>query len=115
MENIILDSTAKSLQIGLDAPTNASHTIDITVSYVEINGSTLTDKAQETQATTVGPTPILGAPGSSVRRNALTVTVVNNDIIPHTFYIYKQVTTAGPTITLLLNNTWSQVHPGIRI
>ncbi len=116
MENIILNSTTKLLKIGLDAATNPGHTIDITVSYVEISGSTLTDKAQETQATvamTTALTTILDAPGLNLVRNALTVTVVNNDTVPHT-YLYLQ-SCFVQAIILLLNNTLSQVHHGIRI
>ena len=40
MENIILNSTTETLVIRLDATPSANHTIDITVSYVDINGST---------------------------------------------------------------------------
>jgi len=98
MENIILDTTSKTLLIKLDVLPSTNQTFDITVSYVDNNGSTLTDGAQETQFTpSSGSTSatILGAPASGHVRNALTVTVVNNDIVPHTFYLYKVVSSTN--------------------
>ncbi|MFZ1043903.1 MAG: hypothetical protein WAN58_21585, partial [Anaerolineales bacterium] len=92
MENIILDTT-KKLQIQLKE--SATTQCDITVSYVDTNGSgvVVDDGAQESRSNSTTLQDILSSPSSGMR-NALTITVVNNDTIQHTFYIYK-VTGAG--------------------
>jgi hypothetical protein len=95
MENIILDST-KKLQIKLEA-NKTTNECDITVSYVDTTGSTLTDGAQESRSNGTTLQDILSAPSSGTMRNALTVTVVNNDTVQHTFYIYKANPVPTPT------------------
>jgi hypothetical protein len=99
MENIIFDST-KNLQIALKE--SATTPCDITVSYVDVNGSGLVvaDGAQESRISVTSYQTILSAPTSPNVRNALTVTVVNNDTVQHTFYIYK-VLISGPTYYLV--------------
>ena len=112
MENIILDST-KTLQIELDTVTT-TNPVDITVSYVDVSSSgALADGAQETHASSAPPTltTILGSPTGSPppMRNALTVTVVNNDTVQHIIKIYK-VTGAGNFLiteqTLAAGTAW---------
>ena len=99
MENIIFDST-KNLQISLKE--SATTPCDITVSYVDVNGSGIVvgDGAQESRISGTSYQTILSAPTSPNVRNALTVTVVNNDTVQHTFYIYK-VLISGPTYYLV--------------
>ena len=95
MENILLNST-KKLQIKLEA-NKTTNECDITVSYVDTTGSTLTDGAQESRSNGTTLQDILSAPSSGTMRNALTVTVVNNDTVQHTFYIYKANPVPTPT------------------
>src|ERR1700690_3609115 len=93
MQDVILDST-KKLQIQLDA-LKATNECDVTVSYADTNGNILVgDGAQESRSNGVTLQDILAAPVNPNIRNALTITVVNNDTIQHTVYIYK-VTGAG--------------------
>jgi len=112
MENIILDST-KTLMLGLDAATT-SNPVDVTVSYVDISSSgTLTDGAQETHVSSITPplSTILSSPTGSPppMRNALTVTIVNNDTVKHIIKIYK-ATGAGNFLvteqTLFPGESW---------
>ena len=108
MENILLDST-KKLQIKLDSNATTNQ-CDITVSYVDTNASgvVVDDGAQESRSNGTTAQDILSSPSSGMR-NALTVTVVNNDTIQHTFYIYK-VTGAGSFLvteqTLAAGASW---------
>ena len=107
MENILLDST-KKLQIKLEANKTTTE-CDVTVSYVDTTGSTLTDGAQESRSNGTTLQDILSAPASGTMRNALTVTVVNNDTVQHVIYIYK-VTGAGSYLvteqTLATGASW---------
>ena len=98
MENIIFNST-KNLQIALKESATTKE-CDITVSYVDSTGTGLVDGAQESRSSGTNYVTILSNPSGTNVRNALTVTVVNNDTVQHTFYIYK-VLISGPTYYLV--------------
>ena len=88
MRAVLLDSSRK-LQIKM-AEVKTTNEMDVTCNYTDSSATAVTASAPyEAQTNGITLHDILPAPSAGVIRNAMTITVVNNDTISHTFYIYK--------------------------
>lgn len=94
---MILDTTAKNIQVVLDEASVMSE-CDYSTSYADITSTTYTDGASDGTTNGIASVIVVAAPAASTQRRVKQISVFNRDSIPHTV-----------TVTLVIAATFSRI------